>query len=230
MPDTKRPIKIIGCGAHGRVIADIARAAGEPVSGFIDDNPARAPAGISAEGPTRDVVPRFPCDASICRRNRRCSHAPVHHRDDPGCRRGTRHIDPPDRGDRPRRDDWRGNSRDGRGHYQYLARGLGALPLSTPARLSITTTSSRTMCKLPRVAPSPAGSRAGETALSERVQRSSLALWSAKEPLLRPERRLSTRSSRTRSLPAAQLSRKRHCRKFSYYAAPIDTSCVAKAE
>lgn len=59
MSDTKRPIKIVGCGAHGRVIADIARAAGEPVSGFIDDNPGAAPAGFAAEGPTRDAVPRF---------------------------------------------------------------------------------------------------------------------------------------------------------------------------
>jgi sugar O-acyltransferase (sialic acid O-acetyltransferase NeuD family) len=59
MSSSKRPIKIIGGGAHGRVIADIARAAGDPVSGFIDDNPGTAPAGFAAEGPTRDAVPRF---------------------------------------------------------------------------------------------------------------------------------------------------------------------------
>lgn len=59
MSDTKRPIKIVGCGAHGRVIADIARAASEPVSGFIDDNPGAAPAGVAADGPTSDVIPRF---------------------------------------------------------------------------------------------------------------------------------------------------------------------------
>jgi sugar O-acyltransferase (sialic acid O-acetyltransferase NeuD family) len=56
---TKRPIKIIGCGAHGRVVADIARAAGEPVSGFIDDDPASAPANLKAEGPTREAIPQF---------------------------------------------------------------------------------------------------------------------------------------------------------------------------
>jgi sugar O-acyltransferase (sialic acid O-acetyltransferase NeuD family) len=41
------------------VIADIARAAGEPVSGFIDDNPGLAPRGFATDGPTRDVVRRF---------------------------------------------------------------------------------------------------------------------------------------------------------------------------
>jgi sugar O-acyltransferase (sialic acid O-acetyltransferase NeuD family) len=59
MSNLKRPIKIIGCGAHGRVVADIARAAGEPVSGFIDDDPRTAPATLKAEGPAHEVIPRF---------------------------------------------------------------------------------------------------------------------------------------------------------------------------
>ena len=59
MSNLKRPIKIIGCGAHGRVVADIARAAGQPVSGFIDDDPRVAPATLNAEGPVREVIPRF---------------------------------------------------------------------------------------------------------------------------------------------------------------------------
>ena len=56
---SKRPIKIIGCGAHGRVVADIARAAGELVSGFIDDEPGSAPANLKAEGPTQEVISQF---------------------------------------------------------------------------------------------------------------------------------------------------------------------------
>ena len=59
MSSSKRPIKIIGGGAHGRVVADIARAAGEPVSGFIDDDPGSAPANLKAEGPTQEVIPQF---------------------------------------------------------------------------------------------------------------------------------------------------------------------------
>jgi sugar O-acyltransferase (sialic acid O-acetyltransferase NeuD family) len=59
MSNSKTPIKIIGCGSHARVVADIARAAGEPVSGFIDDNPGSAPAFLRAEGPIREVVPQF---------------------------------------------------------------------------------------------------------------------------------------------------------------------------
>ena len=59
MSSLKRPIKIIGCGAHGRVVADIARAAGEPVSGFIDDDPCSAPVNLKAEGPTQEVISEF---------------------------------------------------------------------------------------------------------------------------------------------------------------------------
>ena len=59
MSSSKRPIKIIGGGAHGRVVADIARAAGEPVSGFIDDDPDSSAANLKAEGPTQDLIPQL---------------------------------------------------------------------------------------------------------------------------------------------------------------------------
>jgi sugar O-acyltransferase (sialic acid O-acetyltransferase NeuD family) len=58
MSSSKRPIKIIGCGAHGRVVADIAKAAGEHVSGFIDDRPCSA-ATLKVEGPASEVILRF---------------------------------------------------------------------------------------------------------------------------------------------------------------------------
>jgi sugar O-acyltransferase (sialic acid O-acetyltransferase NeuD family) len=59
MLDKNRSIMIIGCGDHGRVVADIARACGEVVSGFVDDNPASVSADLKVEGPIRDVVPRL---------------------------------------------------------------------------------------------------------------------------------------------------------------------------
>jgi acetyltransferase EpsM len=59
MLNSKWPIKIIGYGAHGRVVADIARAVGESVSGFIDDDPGSAPANIQVEGPIEKAIPRF---------------------------------------------------------------------------------------------------------------------------------------------------------------------------
>ena len=59
MSTAKRPIKIIGGGAHGRVVADIARAAGESVSGFIDDGADSAPANTRAEGPAQKIVPQI---------------------------------------------------------------------------------------------------------------------------------------------------------------------------
>lgn len=59
MTSSKRPIRIIGCGAHGRVVADIARAAGEFVSGFIDDDPGSAPANLKVAGPTLEIIPQF---------------------------------------------------------------------------------------------------------------------------------------------------------------------------
>jgi acetyltransferase EpsM len=54
-----RPLKIIGCGGHGRVIADIARATGEPSVDFLDDNPASAPANLRVEGPTLSLLPQL---------------------------------------------------------------------------------------------------------------------------------------------------------------------------
>jgi sugar O-acyltransferase (sialic acid O-acetyltransferase NeuD family) len=41
------------------VVADIARAAGEPVSGFIDDDPGSAPANLKVAGPIVEVIPQF---------------------------------------------------------------------------------------------------------------------------------------------------------------------------
>jgi acetyltransferase EpsM len=51
-----RPLKIIGCGGHGRVLADIARAAGIAFSGFIDDQP-REGAGAPVDGPISSILP-----------------------------------------------------------------------------------------------------------------------------------------------------------------------------
>ena len=59
MLNSKRPIRIIGYGAHGRVVEDIARAVGEPVSGFIDDDPGSAPANVQVEGSVAEAIPRF---------------------------------------------------------------------------------------------------------------------------------------------------------------------------
>ena len=56
MPPTKRPLLIIGCGGHGRVIADIARCRGEEVAGFLDDNPAAAPKTLRVMGSVREQV------------------------------------------------------------------------------------------------------------------------------------------------------------------------------
>lgn len=54
---SQRPLKIIGCGGHGRVIADIARAMGEHPVSFLDDNPANAPPERSVVGPTLELLP-----------------------------------------------------------------------------------------------------------------------------------------------------------------------------
>jgi sugar O-acyltransferase (sialic acid O-acetyltransferase NeuD family) len=55
----KKPLKIIGCSGHGRVIADIARAAGEAPVGFIDDDYTAAPARLAVEGPVQALLPRL---------------------------------------------------------------------------------------------------------------------------------------------------------------------------
>lgn len=54
---SQRPLKIIGCGGHGRVVADIARAMGEHPVSFLDDKPANAPADLSVVGPTLELLP-----------------------------------------------------------------------------------------------------------------------------------------------------------------------------
>jgi acetyltransferase EpsM len=64
-----RKVKIIGCGAHGRVVADIAKALGEPVSGFIDGNPGSAPAFFRAEGADTKGDPASRSDAPACCRH-----------------------------------------------------------------------------------------------------------------------------------------------------------------
>ena len=58
MQYTKRPVLVIGCGGHGRVVADIARAAGAAVTGFLDDNPGAARAGLNVTGPVREEADR----------------------------------------------------------------------------------------------------------------------------------------------------------------------------
>jgi acetyltransferase EpsM len=45
------PIIVIGCGGHGRVIADIIRALALPFDGFLDDDMTRAPRPYSVRGP-----------------------------------------------------------------------------------------------------------------------------------------------------------------------------------
>lgn len=54
---SQRPLKIIGCGGHGRVVADIARAMGEHPVSFLDDKPVNAPAALSVVGPTLELLP-----------------------------------------------------------------------------------------------------------------------------------------------------------------------------
>lgn len=54
---SQRPLKIIGCGGHGRVVADIARAMGEHPVSFLDDKPVDAPAAPPADGPTLELLP-----------------------------------------------------------------------------------------------------------------------------------------------------------------------------
>lgn len=54
---SQRPLKIIGCGGHGRVVADIARAMGEHPVSFLDDKPVNAPADLPVDGPTLELLP-----------------------------------------------------------------------------------------------------------------------------------------------------------------------------
>src|ERR1700687_2337333 len=57
MPATKRPLTIIGYGGHGRVVADIARALGDPPSVFLDDRPVGITADAAVIGPIRGEIP-----------------------------------------------------------------------------------------------------------------------------------------------------------------------------
>jgi acetyltransferase EpsM len=52
----KPPVLIIGCGGHGRVVADIARAAGEPAAGFLDDAPGAGALGLRVLGPVKPGI------------------------------------------------------------------------------------------------------------------------------------------------------------------------------
>jgi sugar O-acyltransferase (sialic acid O-acetyltransferase NeuD family) len=54
-----RLLKIVGCGGHGRVVADIAKVIGDSFGGFLDDNYASAPPHLLVEGPIREVLPRL---------------------------------------------------------------------------------------------------------------------------------------------------------------------------
>jgi sugar O-acyltransferase (sialic acid O-acetyltransferase NeuD family) len=50
---------IIGCGGHGRVVADIARTAGQRVIGFLDDDPEAKKTGCIILGTVRDALLRY---------------------------------------------------------------------------------------------------------------------------------------------------------------------------
>jgi len=56
-PKNTLPIVILGCGGHGRVVADILRVAQRPVAGFLDDRPpASLVDGIPVVGDSRCLV------------------------------------------------------------------------------------------------------------------------------------------------------------------------------
>lgn len=59
MSPTNRPLLIIGCGGHGRVIADIARCCGEEVAGFLDDKPSPTPHALKTIGPVQAGIAKF---------------------------------------------------------------------------------------------------------------------------------------------------------------------------
>ena len=53
------PLIIVGCGGHGRVVADIARAAGQHVIGFLDDDPTAKKTGCVILGTVRGALLRY---------------------------------------------------------------------------------------------------------------------------------------------------------------------------
>lgn len=56
MVESTRALAIIGCGAQGRVVTDIARASGERVSLYLDENPEVAPPYFRAKGITPELL------------------------------------------------------------------------------------------------------------------------------------------------------------------------------
>ncbi len=58
-PTAYLPLVVIGRGGHARVIADTARACGQSVAVFLDDDFAAAPSGLHVEGPVRALIPKY---------------------------------------------------------------------------------------------------------------------------------------------------------------------------
>lgn len=54
-----RPLMIIGCGGHGRVVADIVRARNDTLAGFLDDNFATTPSDVAVTGPVHSEIRRL---------------------------------------------------------------------------------------------------------------------------------------------------------------------------
>ena len=58
-PTAYLPLVIIGCSGHGRVIADTARALGQPLACFLDDNFQNAPPALTVKGPVKELIPQL---------------------------------------------------------------------------------------------------------------------------------------------------------------------------
>lgn len=54
--ESTRPVVIVGCGGHGRVIADIALSTGRNVECFLDDRLQSVPGKIPVRGPVRSSI------------------------------------------------------------------------------------------------------------------------------------------------------------------------------
>jgi sugar O-acyltransferase (sialic acid O-acetyltransferase NeuD family) len=59
MVSSSRPLIIIGCSGHGRVVADIARAARRDVTGFLDDDPEAERTNLIILGTVRSGISRY---------------------------------------------------------------------------------------------------------------------------------------------------------------------------